>query len=244
MGSSLLYFDELNSTNKYAKEMVSGQSLHGTLILADWQKQGRGQYDRSWIASADQNLTFSIILEPNHSVALTTLTLACALAVADVCSYLTRKECKLKWPNDVFCEGKKIAGLLTESVFLGSQISRLVIGIGLNVNETAFGSGLKHATSLAKLTGSEFERERVLSQILTKIEYYYRLWETKDIALIKMINKHLIGYGKWVHLTVDDKPREGLFKFLGINETGSMMVLNKELEVDTFAHEQIRIHLD
>ena len=220
-------------------------TLHGTLIIADSQKTGRGQYQREWQSEQGENLTFSLVFEPSNQYRLTILTLACALAVADVCEDQAKFKFDLKWPNDVLFEGKKLCGLLTEAIYNGNLIDRVIIGIGLNVNQAAFNEELKEsAVSLVSITKQRITRERLLALILSKIEYYYRLWETHNIDLVRTINKAMLGYGSWAKLNVNGCDREGTFKFLGVNENGALVVLNKDLEVDTFSYEQVRIQTD
>lgn len=220
-------------------------TLHGSLILADNQMGGRGQHNRTWKAIPNENLTFSLILEPSGKAPLAILTLACALAIVDVCGEKTKHELSLKWPNDVLFKEKKLSGLLTEAIFNGTKLDRVIIGIGINVNQDSFDSELAHsATSLVLISKKEHSREELLAQILTRLEYYYRLWSKKDIGLLKSINQSLTGYGSWVKINVNGEDIEGSYKFLGINENGELVVLNKELEVDTFSYEQIRIIVD
>lgn len=220
-------------------------TLHGALIIADSQTAGRGQHERKWQADPYDNLTFSLIFEPSNQFRLTILTLACALAVADVCGEQIQSSLNLKWPNDVLFENKKLSGLLTEAIFNGNILERVVIGIGINVNQETFSEDLAaSAISLKTITTKRFSRERLLARILTKIEFYYRLWETHDIDLVRTINKMMLGYGSWAKINVNGLDREGTFKFLGVNENGALVVLNKDLEVDTFSYEQVRIQID
>lgn len=245
LGRSFFYFPELDSTNLYAKSMDRVDTLHGALIVADSQSKGRGQYSRNWESTPEENLTFSLVFEPSNQFRLTILTLACALAVSDVCAHLTKKSFSLKWPNDILFESKKISGLLTEAIYNGNVIDRVVIGIGININQKEFSEELeKSATSLGIITDKVHSREKILCLILSKIEFYYRLWSKRDIELIKTINKSLIGYGEWVNVEINDCKEEGKYKFLGVNENGALVLLNKELEVNTFSYEQVRIKLD
>ena len=245
LGQELLHFEELPSTNSYAKKLESSSGLHGSVILTDFQTSGRGQYNRIWKTEPGQNLTFSLVLEPKENNRFIVLTLACALAIAEVCEQETKSKFDLKWPNDVVQNGQKICGLLTEAVYNGNEVDRVVIGIGLNVNQEKFQEELSQtATSLYKFTEKDSSREALLARIFSKLEYYYRLWEVGELELIKRINKKLIGYGHWAQLTVDGNMLEGEFKFLGVNETGALLVLNKELEVNTFSYEQVRVHFD
>lgn len=245
LGRSIFYFPELDSTNSYAKRMSRVDTLHGTLVIADSQKAGRGQYERTWESDSDLNLMFSLVFEPTNQQRLTILTLSCALAVADVCSDYTKTGFDLKWPNDVLIEGKKLSGLLTEAVFNGNVLDRVIVGIGININQCVFTGELSEsAISLAQIAEKELSREQILARILTKIEYYYRLWESREIELVRTINKRMIGYGQWAKIFVNNDLKEGTYKFLGVNENGALVVLNKDLEVDTFSYEQIRVQID
>jgi BirA family biotin operon repressor/biotin-[acetyl-CoA-carboxylase] ligase len=245
LGRNFQYVDKLESTNTYAKKLKSDESLHGCVVLTEHQTGGRGQYQRFWYTQAGLNLTFSLIFEPKSSDRFTVLTLACALAVAEVCEELTGKSAPLKWPNDVLFDGRKICGLLTELIHSGNEVDRAVIGIGLNVNQVDFPAELAHsATSIYQHTKEVVPREKLLSRLLTKIEYYYRLWDSFDIDLIKKVNKRLLGYGLWSKLEVNGEDLPGEFKFLGVNESGALLVLNKDLEVNTFSYEQVRVQFD
>ncbi len=245
LGRELFYFQELPSTNTYAKEIPKGESLHGALVLADHQSAGRGQHQRTWNIEPFQNLTFSLIFEPQHSDRLSILTLACALAVCEYIEENLNTPAQLKWPNDVLVADKKVGGLLTETVFKGDVLERLIIGIGVNINQQVFADELSDtATSFISINSKAHQRELVLVRLLTRMEYFYRLWSTHDLELSKKINKKLIGYGKWVSLEVDGVMQDGQCKFLGINESGHLVVLNKALEVDTFLYEQVRVRLN
>ena len=246
LGQNYFFFEELTSTNSYAKKMSRVDTLQGVLVVADHQTQGRGQYERNWEATAGQNLTFSLVFEPATGSRLTVLSLACALAVAEVCGTESGVgHPVLKWPNDILVRDRKIGGILTEAIFNGNVIERVVIGIGINVNQIEFNAEISdRTTSFALETKKNYSRERLLAHILSKIEYYYRLWQNREIELLKSINKALVGYGLWTRLNINGADREGQFKFLGINEHGALVVLNKDLEVDTFSYEQVRIHID
>ena len=246
LGHNYFFFEELGSTNTYAKKMSRVDTLHGVLVLADSQTQGRGQYDRYWEAAPGENLTFSLVFEPQNASRLTVLALACALAVAQICSEEVQPEkALLKWPNDILVGGHKVGGVLTEAIFNGSVLERVIIGMGVNVNQASFSDKISGSTTSLSVTAQKkYSRERLLAHILTKIEYHYRLWANRDINLLKAINKSMIGYGLWTRLHVNGLQREGEYKFLGVNENGALVVLNKDLEVDTFSYEQVRISID
>lgn len=243
LGRSFFFFDELKSTSIYAKDSKEISYTQGALVLAEKQLGGRGQHGRVWQSEPGRNLTFSLIFTPPKAERLTVLTMVCAFALTKVLEeYIGASKTKIKWPNDVYYRHQKIAGLLTEAVHTGSLLDRVVIGIGLNVNQTNYkGSLLDHATSLKAICNQEFEREKLLADILIHIENCYQKWISYDIGMLREINKKLIGYGEWVKLEIDEELSDELVKFLGINESGELQVLNKELEVNTFSYEQVRI---
>jgi BirA family biotin operon repressor/biotin-[acetyl-CoA-carboxylase] ligase len=242
LGRSLYFFKELPSTNTFAKKLKEEGVLHGTLVLTDSQTDGRGQHEHKWVVEAGQNLTFSLILQPANANRLNLLTLTCALSVKDTIEELIGLDTQIKWPNDVLVNGKKLCGILTETVFIGNTLDRVVVGIGLNVNQKKFmGSVLKGATSLCIEAEKEVNRELLLAHLIQDIEYKYRLWSQQDTELLKKINRSLLGYGDWVNLKVDGKLMPGKFKFLGANNSGELIALNSELDVVTFAFEQVRV---
>lgn len=216
--------------------------MHGALFLTDQQTGGRGQYERKWKANPGQNLTFSLVFEPQKGGRFTLLTLACALAVTEVINKKAGIKAMIKWPNDILNDGKKLCGILTETQFLGNKLERIVVGIGLNVNQAEFSGELEGiATSMRQEGSEEYSREELLAEILQNIEYRYRLWNQFSPDLVKQINQNMIGYGEWTCLLLNGEELVGEYKFLGVNEYGELVALNKALDVRTFSFEQVRV---
>jgi BirA family biotin operon repressor/biotin-[acetyl-CoA-carboxylase] ligase len=241
IGQEFVLLDKIDSTNIYSKEIE--EPVPGTVVLAEEQTSGKGQHNKAWITQAGKNLTFSIIFTPTQADRITLLTLACASAIEDViCKFYDNCSIDLKWPNDIICDGKKIAGLLTEVIYNGNKIDRIIVGIGLNVNQDDFEGELKEiATSIKSFTESNESREELLCDLLVRIEYNYHRWLNNSLELVKEINPKLQGYGEWVNLVVEGHSLSEKKKFLGMNELGALQVLNKDLGVDTFSYEQIRV---
>lgn len=246
LGQSLFYFEELESTNTYLKKMQAEEVEQGTICLADNQTRGRGQYERKWESEPGQNLTFSLVFFPSDGKRLHVLTLACALAMVEYLNDFFDTSCAcIKWPNDVLLNDRKVAGILTETVFNGNKFDRLVIGIGFNVNQKTFSKDLKtKATSIRLETGSLVDREAFLSDLLSRIEYKYNLWHRQQSDLLKSINQSIRGYGKWIGLEVNDEVRDDSYKLLGIDENGKLLVLDHEGGIETFSYEQIQLITD
>lgn len=156
VGFTLAYFDELNSTNDTARNL---QYDAGAVILAERQLNGRGQRGNSWSSTPGENLTFSLILCPDFLRADRQfyLSKAVALALTDTLESLGL-ETRIKWPNDIYLHGEKVAGILIENDMAGSYLTRSIAGIGLNVNQIEFDPTLPNPTSLALALGHTTDR--------------------------------------------------------------------------------------
>lgn len=177
-------FEELESTNAAViGALNAGEELaDGAVFLTAAQTAGRGQGTNHWFTSPGANLTFSMATYPDHlSVGrLFALNQLSSLAVADTVKYFLpdglAAAVRLKWPNDVYVGEQKITGILVQNGLRGSTVSWSVIGIGLNVNETSFPENLrKTATSLAILTGRDFDLEAVMNYLLERLAANYEL---------------------------------------------------------------------
>lgn len=244
LGQSMQYFEQLDSTNTYAKKLPDDQIDQGLVCLTDNQRKGRGQYDRHWESEPGKNLTFTILFIPPRGERFHILTLACALALVECLSELFEsKECScIKWPNDVLLNDKKVAGLLTESVFTGNKVNRLLIGFGINVNQLNFSEENRDiATSISREIGNEISREKLLTDLLSRIEHKYSQWHMHKSDLLKTINRAIDGYGQWVKLKVNGKISQEKYKFIGISNNGSLLVLDKDGGIESFSYEQVRL---
>lgn len=242
IGSECLYIESIHSTNSYLKQIPSDELVHGTLLLTDKQGEGRGQYERKWESDPYQNLTFTVAFKPVRGDRLTLLTLACARAICDVFSGYTDQTVRIKWPNDIYINEKKIGGILTECIFNGQKTDRVLIGIGLNIFQSVFSTEIQEkAISLSDISNRHIKRELLLADILVGIEQAYLKWHKFDSGLQKEIQTKLIGYGEWVHISINGTPIPDLYKFIGIGENGELLMLNEQLDVNTFRYEQVRI---
>lgn len=194
------------STNADAAAWARDGAPEGGLVLAEQQTAGRGRLGRTWLAEPGQNLTFSLVLRPRLAAdRLGLLTLAAGLAVAEALEAIAApRPVAIKWPNDVLIDGRKGCGILTESVFDGSpRPSYAVVGIGLNVNQTAFPPELKNqATSLALAVGRPVPRAPLLADLLLRLEVHYAALHATGTAasLRDAYERRLHGLGERLSL--------------------------------------------
>ncbi len=177
VGQELLHFPFLDSTNDYLKSLIAeGDLTEGLIVRTDDQRKGRGQRGSSWHSDPGKNLTFSIFLRPlflrpGQQFLLTQIvSIALQKVVAEL---LPGKTVTIKWPNDIYVEGKKVAGILIENIIAKQAIHSCIVGIGLNVNQKEFPSPIDRATSLAIERGVDFELESLLFSLCVAVEQQY-----------------------------------------------------------------------
>jgi BirA family biotin operon repressor/biotin-[acetyl-CoA-carboxylase] ligase len=236
------YFESIGSTNNEALAWATGGAKDLSVIIADEQTAGRGRLDRKWITPRGTALAFSLILRPTTSEKpyLTRLVGLAALAVAD--PLRTRSlVAQIKWPNDVLLNGRKVAGILVESVWSGEEVDCVVIGIGVNVLKGAVPAPdlLQFpATSLEESLGPAVERERILHDILSAIIAIRPHLGTG--SFLAAWEKALAFRGEQVQAEQGD----GILvtgKLLGLEPDGSLRISDKEGEAVTVRFGDVRL---
>ena len=133
IGRNIEYFSFTDSTNDDAFELISNnEAKHGMLIITDYQKKGRGRRNNTWFSTPGDNLTFSLIIKKTDEYNSGLFSILSGLSVVKGIKEFTGIECKLKWPNDIMLNDKKVGGILIETK---NNNDYLVIGIGLNINQ-------------------------------------------------------------------------------------------------------------
>lgn len=194
IGKQFLYLTTCHSTNDLAKTLNSrGLCKSGMVIFAENQTKGRGQQGTSWVSEPGQNLTFSIVLRLSHLPLASQFLFNKALSIHLLGFFRTyfsnpSDTFHIKWPNDVYLNGKKIAGLLLENSLSGSYISSSVVGIGLNVNQQTF--EFPAASSLSIALQRPIDRYALLHDLLQYLDENLPLnFESLNTAEIQTIHK-------------------------------------------------------
>jgi BirA family biotin operon repressor/biotin-[acetyl-CoA-carboxylase] ligase len=194
IGKQLLYLTSCHSTNDLAKALISkGLSNNGMVIVAENQTAGRGQQGTQWSSEKGKNLLFSLIFRfnklPHASQFLFNKTLSIHL-LGFFRTYFSNMhgDFHIKWPNDVYLNGKKVAGILIENSLSGSNIHSSIVGIGINVNQQSF--EFPGASSLSVILQREIDRYDLLNNLLLYLDENLSLeYESLHPAQIQTINK-------------------------------------------------------
>ena len=173
VGKRLVFFQEIPSTMDQAARLAKENTADGTVVVAETQTSGRGRFGRNWV-SPGGNIFMSVVFRPTLD-ALPYLGIMAGVATVQTIRKTTTLAPKIKWPNDVMLDGKKVAGVLVESVMEGDSVCYAVLGIGLNValdpSQNAETSGI--ATSLEAAAGKPLAREDILRQLLQDLDSLY-----------------------------------------------------------------------
>jgi BirA family transcriptional regulator, biotin operon repressor / biotin---[acetyl-CoA-carboxylase] ligase len=225
IGRNFIYCEEVDSTNSVLFAKGNKFSQNGTVLLAEKQIKGRGRKDRIWYSAKDQNLTFSILLNnkkylnSNPNLINFVISLAVALSIEN----LYQLRVNLKWPNDVLINKKKTAGILLETSSKGNKLDKIVIGVGLNVNQTFFqGSFNLQPTSIKSETNQNIEREKLLAEILNNFEEILEKLEDESDWILNDWRAHCDLIGDKISITEGEKVKYGIFE--DIDENGYLLL--------------------
>jgi BirA family biotin operon repressor/biotin-[acetyl-CoA-carboxylase] ligase len=172
---NIIKIEATASTNLFLKELARKQILEeGTVVLAGTQTAGRGQAGNYWESEPGKNITCSILVYPTFLLPKQHFLLSetMALGVKESVDFYLKKV-TVKWPNDIYVEDRKIAGILIENELLGQQFSQSVIGIGLNVNQEVFTSDAPNPVSLKQLLGADVNVNDLAEKMVERILYWY-----------------------------------------------------------------------
>ncbi|MEI9941276.1 MAG: biotin--[acetyl-CoA-carboxylase] ligase [Pseudomonadota bacterium] len=184
LGRPLMYQPVTGSTNDDALLAARSGAPHGSLFVADEQTAGRGRRGNTWLAAPGESLLFSLLLRPRLDLAQTSaLTLAIGLALRDAIAPQLTDTAQIKWPNDLYVNDRKLAGVLVESQLQGDRLQAVVVGVGLNVATRDFPAEIAaRATSLALLGAPRLERETLLQQLLNAMAARLEAYERTGVA--------------------------------------------------------------
>ena len=169
----IIKLDAIDSTNLFLKTLAAQESCENfTVVSTELQKEGRGQRGAVWASEAGKNLTFSVLYNQKTDFisSLFTLNILVAISVVEALKSVSKLNFKIKWPNDILAENKKIGGILIENTIKNQNEIQSVIGIGLNVNQENF-ENLPQASSIYVLENKIFDKDALLISIVNQLEF-------------------------------------------------------------------------
>jgi BirA family transcriptional regulator, biotin operon repressor / biotin---[acetyl-CoA-carboxylase] ligase len=207
-GRRFIYLTNTSSTMDVARAEAESGAEEGTVVLAEEQTAGRGRFGRQWLSPAGKNLYLTLLLRPTVDK-LRRLSIITPLAVALAIEETTGLVPRIKWPNDVLLSGRKVAGILIETEFSGSEPRYALLGPGINVNFDIDPSSeiASIATSIKQELGAEASRESLLASFLNHIEALYTAPDPR--AVHEAWKSRLETLGRDVTLTFRDETFTG-----------------------------------
>ncbi|MGP3667159.1 MAG: biotin--[acetyl-CoA-carboxylase] ligase [Candidatus Bathyarchaeota archaeon] len=225
IGKKIFYFEEVESTQNVAKTLVDAGLEEGTVVIAEKQTRGRGRVGREWF-SPKGGLWLSIILKPNIPTSkVQRLSLLAGVAVAKTLKKLYKLNAKLKWPNDVLIEGKKICGILVEASGDVDKVNYVIVGIGININVRFTGRRelSTAATSILELLGKEVSMVKLTVKLLEEFEKLYLEFKHGEFSrIIEEWRKLSQTLGKKVKVESYEESFVG--EALDVDEDGFLLV--------------------
>lgn len=234
-GRNVSYLPVVDSTNTQAKRMGEEGAPHGTLVVAEKQKAGKGRRGRVWDSPSGKDIYMSLLLRPSlQPSSAPMLTLVMALSLAEALRQETGVDARIKWPNDIVTDGKKLCGILTEMSAEVDYIHYVVVGVGINVNQSVFPEELRQkATSLFLEQGKEFSRSPLIAAVMERFEENYALFmENDDLSgMQEAYNALLVNVGAKVQVLEPHGAYTAVSS--GINEKGELLVQKEDGTCET-----------
>lgn len=235
------HFKEIDSTNAYIKREY--KSLRDfTFVSSEYQTMGRGRNTRSWISDRNTNLLFSLFLKDEYLVKnFTSLSILSAVSVINVLKSYNIKNISLKWPNDVFINDKKVAGILLEGISEDNHLSSLIIGIGINVNQKTFDDNLLiNPTSISNELNKKINLKLFKNRIYKSIKKQLALFRVNKSDYLCVARQLNYLKDKEVYAYINNKKTK--VKVIDINEDNTLKVMSENKIINVMSDE-ITFHL-
>jgi len=239
IGSNLLFFQNLPSTNAHTFDLLKKSKLpEGTILYTNYQSAGKGYSGNKWESEDGKNLLISIILYPSFIKPEDQFLISMVISLG-VCDFLMRfiPECSIKWPNDIWVNNDKIAGLLLESSLTGNQIESTVAGIGLNINQQRFLSNAPNPVSLNQLTGVNYDLPSSLEKLASDLDKRYKQLIGGNYGQIKKeyVSK-LYRLNRWHEF----RDKNGLYRgrVLTVGDYGRLIIERQNGEISEYSFKE------
>lgn len=227
----ITHFKNIDSTNSYLQNLLdNGEDVIDNVVAADFQTSGKGQGKNIWQSEYGKNLLFSIALDMSFLKAEDQFLLTQIVSVSMVevlKKYLPEESLFIKWPNDIYFNDKKIAGILIKNEIKGMMMGTSIIGIGLNVNQTSFDENLPNPISMKMITGKDYDLDEILFAVYKSLSH--RVTESPSgsntLFVIQNYNKHLFRYKQWALYEHEGELKEMMI--VGYDRFGRLILKEK-----------------
>ena len=241
MSLSYLHFAKLDSTNAYLQRQQSECDIREWVVSTDEQTAGKGMGSNGWESEVGKNLTFSLALDMSFLPAERQFLLseAVPLGIIEVLDkVLPAEKLSIKWPNDIFYENRKLAGILINSTIKASMMDSSIIGIGLNVNQMRFQGWPTHPISLKQITGKAYDLQPLMEQIVERLLIKVEQLKFDPTVIEQEYLKRLFRYRTWADYEIDGKILRLFMK--GIDPFGRLQLTNEAQQTYCFDIKEIK----
>jgi BirA family biotin operon repressor/biotin-[acetyl-CoA-carboxylase] ligase len=238
----LIKLDAIDSTNDFLKALVSRDEFENfTVVTAESQSKGKGQMGAKWQSESGKNLIMSALVKDfvfdNQQVF--DLNIVVSLAIIEVLKSLNIPDLSIKWPNDIMSYNKKIGGILIENTFKSDGRILSVVGLGLNVNQTNF-ENLPHASSLALISKTEFDKEIFPLLIIEKIKEKIAVWNAHTAHFWDEYVENL--FRKGVPMPFKNLQNQNFMGIIqGVSSKGKIQILLEDDTVSEFDIKEVQM---
>ncbi|MBO6023408.1 MAG: biotin--[acetyl-CoA-carboxylase] ligase [Bacteroidales bacterium] len=241
MSLTYQHFKTLDSTNAYLQRKQSETDIRNWVVSADEQTAGKGMGNNGWESEIGKNLTFSLAIDMGFLPAERQFLLseAVPLGIIEVLDgILPTEKLSIKWPNDIFYENRKLAGILINSTIKANMMDVSIIGIGLNVNQMQFQDWPTHPISMKMITGEDYNLQPLLEQIAEHIIIKVEQLKSNPTSIEQDYLKRLFRYRSWADYEIEGKTLR-LF-MTGIDAFGRLQLVDKQQELHQYEIKQIK----
>lgn len=240
MEEKIIRLKEIDSTNRFLRELKDEQEDEMVVAVADFQTAGKGQGSHTWESEAGKNLLFSIKVHPRWVPVRQQFLLSMAGAIAIKEALETYVDgIMLKWPNDVYWNDKKISGTLIETSIDSKGIKTCIFGIGINVNQEAFHSDAPNPVSLRQILGHEVDRDELLQKVIEGFRRYYELLRRADYMDVSGIY-HLSLYRRKGFHRYEDADGDFEGAFVEVEDDGHLILHDKQGVIRSYSFGEVK----
>jgi len=243
IGKNIIRLDIIESTNDHLKNSINStvDFNNGDIVIASEQTQGKGRGENSWESEPDKNLTFSILLKPGflETEQQFLLNKAISFGILEFINSIIKDQIiTIKWPNDIYINDGKVAGILIDSAIIGNKISHSVVGIGININQLNFNQYLPNPISIRNFIDSDLDLDKCLISLCYFLNLYYKSLINLDFnKLDQSYYTALYRFNEFHKFKIEKNIIDA--KIVGVNEFGKLQLETLERKKIEFDYSEI-----